>query len=321
MPTLGTQNIATSYPQLLKTFGTGGLPSAGAVEVITDGDNTSSALSVGIDAVQSTGSFTVSSNSRLLGPVTFGSTITASTGTSTIGTLFASGLATFGTSFTASTGTATIGTLSASTATISTATIPLQLGAITFGSNITVSTGTATIGTLSASTATISTASIPTILGAVTFGSNITASTGTATIGTATIGTESVNVSTIASATFGTARITGSTGGVTAFNYGTAAFTGATLQDLDSITTGSNTTTGTFTVSGAAIGDIVFGGLTSLSSSSGTAGVPTAGARMMSQFRVEGANVIRYTILNTDTVSHGTIPAGTLYATAMRFIA
>jgi len=316
MPTLGTQNIATSYPQLLKTFGTGGLPSAGAVEVITDGDNTSSALSVGIDAVQSTGSFTVSSNSRLLGAVTFGSSLTASTGTSTIGTLFASGLATFGTSFTASTGTATIGTLSASTATISTATIPLQLGAITFGSNITASTGTATIGTLSASTATISTATIPLQLGAITFGSNITASTGTATIGT-----ESVNVSTIASATFGTARITGSTGGVTAFNYGTAAFTGATLQDLDSITSGSNITTGTFTVSGAAIGDIVLGGLNSLSSSSGTAGLGTAGARMMSQFRVEGANVIRYTILNTDTISHGTIPAGTLYATAMRFIA
>ena len=316
MPTLGTQNIATSYPQLLKTFGTGGIPSAGAVEVITDGDNTSSALSIGIDAVQSTGSFTVSSNSRLLGPVTFGSSLTASTGTSTIGTLFASGLATFGTSFTASTGTGTIGTLSASTATISTATIPLQLGAITFGSNITASTGTATIGTLSASTATISTATIPLQLGNITFGSNITASTGTATIGT-----ESVNVSTIASATFGTARITGSTGGVTAFNYGTAAFTGATLQDLDSVTSGSNITTGTFTVSGAAIGDIVLGGLNSLSSSSGTAGLGTAGARMMSQFRVEGANVIRYTILNTDTVSHGTIPAGTLYATAMRFIA
>ncbi|NDC49458.1 MAG: hypothetical protein EBZ61_10350, partial [Micrococcales bacterium] len=86
-------------------------------------------------------------------------------------------------------------------------------------------------------------------------------------------------------------------------------------------TSGSNITTGTFTVSGAAIGDIVLGGLNSLSSSSGTAGLGTAGARMMSQFRVEGANVIRYTILNTDTISHGTIPAGTLYATAMRFTA
>jgi len=277
MPTLGTQTISSSFAQLLKTFTTGGID--GALQVITDGDNTSSALSLSTTGVQSTGSFTVSSNSSLLGPVTFGSSLTASTGTATIGTLFASGLATFGTSFTASTGTATIGTLSASTATIGTATIPLQLGNITFGSNITSSTGTATIGT------------------------------------------ESVNVSTIASATFGTARITGSTGGVTAFNYGTAAFTGATLQDLDSVTSGSNITTGTFTVSGAAIGDIVFGGLNSLSSSSGTAGVPTAGARMMSQFRVEGSNVIRYTIVNTDTVSHGTIPAGTIYATAIRMVA
>jgi len=320
MPTLGTQNISTSYRQLLKTLGTGGLPTAGGIDVITDGINTSSALSIGINGVQSTGTFnvagattlssslavtgavTLSSSLGVTGAVTFSSSISATTGTATIGTLSAS--------------TATISTATISTATISTATIPIQLGNITFGSNITASTGTATIGTLSASTATISTATIPLQLGNITFGSNITASTGTATIGT-----ESVNVSTIASATFGTARITGSTGGVTAFNYGTAAFTGATLQDLDSVTSGSNTTTGTFTVSGAAIGDIVFGGLNSLSSSSGTAGVPTAGARMMSQFRVEGANVVRYTILNTDTVSHGTIPAGTIYATAIRMVA
>ena len=320
MPTLGTQNIATSYRQLLKTLGTGGLPTAGGIDVITDGINTSSALSIGINGVQSTGTFnvagattlssslavtgavTLSSSLGVTGAVTFSSSISATTGTATIGTLSAS--------------TATISTATISTATISTATIPIQLGNITFGSNITASTGTATIGTLSASTATISTATIPLQLGSITFGSNITASTGTATIGT-----ESVNVSTIASATFGTARITGSTGGVTAFNYGTAAFTGATLQDLDSVTSGSNITTGTFTVSGAAIGDIVFGGLNSLSSSSGTAGVPTAGARMMSQFRVEGSNVIRYTIVNTDTVSHGTIPAGTIYATAIRMVA
>jgi len=240
MPTLGTQTISSSYAQILKTFTTGGLD--GSLQVVTDGDDTSSALSLSTTGVKSTGSFAVDGASILTGAVTFGSSLTASTGTATIGTLFASGPATFGTSFTASTG-------------------------------------------------------------------------------TATIGTESVNVSTIASATFGTARITGSTGGVTAFNYGTAAFTGATLQDLDSITSGSNITTGTFTVSGAAIGDIVFGGLTSLSSSSGTAGVPAAGARMMSQFRVEGANVVRYTILNTDTISHGTIPAGTIYATAIRVVA
>jgi len=189
-----------------------------------------------------------------------------------------------------------------------------SLQVVTDGDDTSSALSLSTSGVQSTGSFTVSSNS--SLLGPVTFGTNLTASTGTATIGT-----ESVNVSTIASATFGTARITGSTGGVTAFNYGTAAFTGATLQDLDSITSGSNITTGTFTVSGAAIGDIVFGGLTSLSSSSGTAGVPAAGARMMSQFRVEGANVVRYTILNTDTISHGTIPAGTIYATAIRVVA
>jgi len=315
MPTLGTQNIATSYPQLLKTLGTGGLPSAGAVEVITDGDNTSSALSVGIDSVQSTGSFTVSSNSRLLGPVTFGSSLTASTGTSTIGTLFASGLATFGTSFTASTGTGTIGTLSASTATISTATIPLQLGAITFGSSITASTGTATLGTATISTATISTATIPTINGVTTFATGFTSSTGTNTLGTIA----STTINNTGLATVGTLEI-GATGpSITKVSFGTAAFTGSTFQDLDSATAGSNVTTGTFAVTGAALGDIVFGGLTSIGSSTGTNA--TLAQRLIPSFRVESADTIRYVILNTDIVSHGTTPAGTLYATAMRFTA
>jgi hypothetical protein len=247
MATLGTQNISTSYVQLIKTSGLTGID--GTIQTITDGNNVSSALQLSTAGVNSTGTLnavgatTLASSLGVTGAVTLSSTLGVT-------------------------------------------------GAATFSSSISATTGTVTIGTATISTATISTASI---------------------------GTESVNVSTIASATFGTARITGSTGGVTAFNTGSTAFTGATLQDLDSATTGSNITTGTFTVSGAAIGDIVFGGLTSLSSSSGSAGVPTAGARMISQFRVEGANVIRYTILNTDIVSHGTIPAGTLYATAMRF--
>jgi len=279
MPTLGTQNIATSYPQLLKTFGTGGLPTAGSVEVITDGDNTSSALSIGIDAVQSTGSFTVSSNSSLLGPVTFGSSLTASTGT------------------------ATIGTLSVGTATISTATIPLQLGNVTFGSNITASTGTATIGTLFAS-------------GPATFGTNLTASTGTATLGT--IASTTINNSGLA--TVGTLEIGGTAGPkITNLSYGTAAFTGSTFQDLDSATAGSNVTTGTFAVTGAALGDIVFGGLTSIGSSTGTNA--TLAQRLIPSFRVESTDTIRYVILNTDITSHGTTPAGTLYATALRFTA
>jgi len=292
MPTLGTQNISTSYPQLLKTFGTSGLPSAGAVEVITDGDNTSSALSIGIDAVQSTGSFTVSSNSSLLGPVTFGTSLTASTGT------------------------ATIGTLSVGTATISTATIPLQLGAITFGSSITASTGTVTLGTATISTATISSATIPRINGATTFATGFTSSTGTNTIGTI----ESTTINNSGLVTVGTLEIGGTAGPlITKVSYGTAAFTGSTFQDLDSATAGSNVTTGTFTVTGAALGDIVFGGLTSIGSSTGTNA--TLAQRLIPSFRVESTDTIRYVILNTDTVSHGTTPAGTLYATALRFAA
>jgi len=75
MPTLGTQNISTSYPQLLKTFGTGGLD--GTLQVVTDGDNTSSALSVSTSGVASTGTFEVVGTSLLTGAVTFGTSFTA----------------------------------------------------------------------------------------------------------------------------------------------------------------------------------------------------------------------------------------------------
>ena len=108
MPTLGTQTISSSFAQLLKTFTTGGLN--GALQVVTDGDDTSSALSLSTTGVSSTGSFTVSSNSSLLGPVTFGTNLTASTGTATIGTLSAS---------TATIGTATIGSLTGTTGSLS----------------------------------------------------------------------------------------------------------------------------------------------------------------------------------------------------------
>jgi hypothetical protein len=113
MPTLGTQTISSSFAQLLKTFTTGGL--SGALQVVTDGDDTSSALSLSTTGVSSTGSFSVTGDSILTGAVTFGTNITASTGTATIGTLFASGPATFGTNITASTGTATLGTIASTT--------------------------------------------------------------------------------------------------------------------------------------------------------------------------------------------------------------
>jgi hypothetical protein len=113
MPTLGTQTISSSFAQLLKTFTTGGL--SGALQVVTDGDDTSSALSLSTTGVSSTGSFSVTGDTTLTGAVTFGTNITASTGTATIGTLFASGPATFGTNITASTGTATLGTIASTT--------------------------------------------------------------------------------------------------------------------------------------------------------------------------------------------------------------
>lgn len=305
MPTLGTQNISTSYPQLLKTFGTGGID--GNLQVITDGDNTSSALSVSTSGVSSTGTFAVDGTSLLTGAVTFGTSLTASTGTSTIGTLSAS---------TATISTATISTATIGTATISTATIQLQLGAITFGSNLTASTGTATIGTLSASTATISTATIPSILGATTFASTITASTGTNTLGTvsvnsATIGTintlNGINVTTIA--TTGTLQVGASGPKLTAVSFGTAAFTSATAPQYNA----AQTTNGTFALTGAALGDIVIGTINSIGSATGT-------VNLSHSFHVVSSGVARYVVDNGGATA-GTIPAGTIFATALRYTA
>ena len=288
MATLGTQNISTSYPQLLKV--SGNTPFTSTLVAIATGDESSvSALQISTLGVSSSGTL------NSVGATTLASSL-AVTGAAT---------------FSSSLGITGAVTLSSSLG---------VTGVATFSSSINASTGTATIGTATISTATISTATIPTILGAVTFGSNITASTGTATIGT-----ESVNTSTIgtlgvtALATLGSAKIGASGPTITKVSYGTAAFTGSTFQDLDSATAGSNVTTGTFAVTGAALGDIVFGGLTSIGSSTGTNA--TLAQRLIPSFRVESTDTIRYVILNTDIVSHGTTPAGTLYATAMRFTA
>ena len=150
--------------------------------------------------------------------------------------------------------------------------------------------------------------------GAATFGSNITASTGTATIGTisvnsATIGTLNTlnGISVTTTATFGTARITGSTGGVTAINYGTSAFTTATVP-----TNGSST--GTLAINGLGLNDIVHGSLNSIGSATGS--------QALSFFMfAKSANVAGYTICNVNNTTISTIPAGTIYATAMRFTA
>ena len=149
----------------------------------------------------------------------------------------------------------------------------------------------------------------------ITDGNNVSSALQLSTGGVSSTGSLSV----IGTATVGTLEI-GATGpNITKVSFGTAAFTGSTFQDLDSATAGSNVTTGTFAVTGAALGDIVFGGLTSIGSSTGTNA--TLAQRLIPSFRVESADTIRYVILNTDIVSHGTTPAGTLYATAMRFTA
>lgn len=261
MPTLGTQNISTSYPQLLKTFGTGGVD--GNLQVITDGDNTSSALSISTSGVKSTGTFAVDETSLLTGIVTFGTSLTASTGT------------------------ATIGTASISTASISTATIP----------QATIST--ATISTASISTATISTATISTMLGAVTYASTITASTGTNTLGTITSNY----------ITGGTIQHGASGPKLTAVSFGTAAFTSATAPQYNA----AQTTTGTFALTGAALGDIVIGTINSLGSATGTVNLAT-------DFHIAGAGVVRYVVNNGGNTA-GTIPAGTIFATALRYTA
>ena len=273
MPTLGTQTISSSFAQLLKTFTTGGLD--GALQVVTDGDNTSSALSLSTSGVSSTGSFTVSSNSSLLGPVTFGSTITASTGTATIGTLSVG---------TQSVGTSTVGSSTISTATISTATI---------------------------STATISTATIPNILGVSTFATGFTSSTGTNTLGTIA----STTINNTGLGTTGTLQVGASGPKLTAVTFATAAYTGGTVLDIDHATTGSNVSTGTLAASGVALGDMVIGNINSIGS---TTGATPAG--LLQDFRVEAAGVLRFTIFNS-TQTTGTIPAGTIFATALRFTA
>ena len=293
MPTLGTQNISTSYPQLLKTFGTGGLD--GALQVVTDGDNTSSALSVSTSGVASTGTFEVVGTSLLTGEVTFGTSFTASTGTATIGTAIL-GATTFTTGFTSSTGTNTLGTASIGTAsiaeaTISTATIGTVSGATVFTTGFTSSTGTNTLGT--------------SVIGETTFTTGFTSSTGTNTLGTIA----STTFTNTGVGTTGTLQVGASGPKLTAVTYGTAAFTLSTVAAHS----GAGTTNGTRALTGTVLGDMVIGSLDSLGSSTGSTG-------LIIGFHTIGSDVVRFSITNP-TNTAGTVPAGTLQMTALRFTA
>ena len=250
----------------------------GALQVVTDGDNTSSALSVSTSGVASTGTFEVVGTSLLTGAVTFGTSFTASTGTATIGAAVI-GATTFTTGFTSSTGTNTLGTASIGTASIGTATI-----------------GTATIGTVS---------------GATVFTTGFTSSTGTNTLGTIA----STTFTNTGVGTTGTLQVGASGPKLTAVTFATAAYAGATVLDIDHATTGSNVSTGTLAASGVVLGDMVIGNINSIGS---TTGATPAG--LLQDFRIESAGVLRFTIFNS-TQTTGTIPAGTIFATALRFTA
>ena len=212
------------------------------------------------------------------------------------------GAVTFGSHLTASTGTATIGTLSVGTESVGTSTT----GIATIS---TATISTATISTATISTATISTATIPLQLGPVTFGTNVTMSTGTATIGTIA----STTFTNTGVGTTGTLQVGASGPKLTAVTFATAAYTGGTVLDIDHATTGLNVSTGTLAASGVALGDMVIGNINSIGS---TTGATPAG--LLQDFRVEAAGVLRFTIFNS-TQTTGTIPAGTIFATAMRF--
>ena len=294
MPTLGTQNISTSYPQLLKTFGTGGLD--GTLQVVTDGDNTSSALSVSTVGVASTGTFEVVGTSLLTGEVTFGTSFTASTGTATIGAAVI-GATTFTTGFTSSTGTNTLGTASITEATISTATIgtasigTATIGATVFTTGFTSSTGTNTLGT--------------SVIGETTFTTGFTSSTGTNTLGTIA----STTFTNTGVGTTGTLQVGASGPKLTAVTYGTAAFTLSTVAAHN----GAGTTNGTVALTGTVLGDMVIGSLDSLGSATGSTG-------LIIGFHTIGSDVVRFSVTNP-TSTAGTVPAGTLQMTALRFTA
>jgi hypothetical protein len=92
-------------------------------------------------------------------------------------------------------------------------------------------------------------------------------------------------------------------------SYGTAAFTLSTVQPHNL----ADATTGTFALTGAELGDIVIGSINSLGSTTGTTQIVTS-------FFPISSNVIRY-VVDSKGATAGTVPAGTIFATAMRFIA
>jgi hypothetical protein len=166
----------------------------------------------------------------------------------------------------------------------------------------------ATLGTQLISTSytqllkTFGTGGIDGTLQVITDGDDTSSALQLSTTGVSSTGSMSVT----GTATVGTLKVGASGPSLTAVSYGTAAFTLSTAAAYN----GASTTTGTFALTGCALGDVVLGSLSSLGSSALT---NTLSLSMYPQ----AADTVRWTITNQSSAS--TISAGTLYATAMRF--
>jgi hypothetical protein len=187
----------------------------------------------------------------------------------------------------------------------------------TYGSNIVgatlaaVSSGDeAGVSALQISTTGVKSTGTFAVDGAATFGSSITASTGTVTIGTEVVSTSTIGTLAVTNtATVGTLKVGAAGPRLTAVSYGTAAFTLSTVAAHNVF----DTTTGTFALTGCALGDIVLGSIDTLGAATGTICLAVS-------FYPQTTNVARYSIINKGSTA-GTISAGTIYATALRFIA
>ena len=147
--------------------------------------------------------------------------------------------------------------------------------------------GVSSSGTLNSVGATTLASSLA-VTGAATFSSSLGV-TGTATVGTLKVGASGPSI--------------------TAVSFGTAAFTSATVGAHNQ----ADATTGSFGLTGVALGDMIIGSLNSLGSATGTVNIGLS-------LYPSATNFVEYSIQNQGATA-GTIPAGIFFATALRFTA
>jgi len=170
--------------------------------------------------------------------------------------------------------------------------IDATLQAVTDGDN--------TVSALELSSAGVRSTGTLNVAGATTLASSL-AVTGAATF-SSSMGVTGVG-------TIGTLQVGASGPKLTAVSFGTAAFTSATVAAHN----GADATTGSFGLTGVALGDMIIGSLNSLGSATGTVNISLS-------LYPAATNFVEYSIQNQGATA-GTIPAGTFFATAMRFTA